>query len=87
MAENILVVEVYPDSDEVNLEGILEEVKKRLPEYAELVTHKIEPFMFGVNKLVLRIKVPEKEGLADEIENILSEIEGVSAEVVRMGRL
>ncbi|GEM_PF-5994146 len=87
MAENILVVEVYPDSDEVNLDAILEEIKKKLPEYAGLITYKIEPFVYGVNKLVLRIKVPEKEGLADEIENILSEIEGISAEVVRMGRL
>ena len=87
MAENIFVVEVYPDSDEVDLNEVLEEIKRKLPEYAELVAHKIEPFVYGVNKLILRIKVPEKEGLADEIENILSEIEGISAEVVRMGRL
>ena len=87
MAENIFVVEVYPDSDEVDLNKIVEQIKERLPEYAELITYKMEPFVYGVNKLVLRIRVPEKEGLADEIENILNEIEGVSAEVVRMGRL
>ena len=87
MAENILVVEIYPDSDETNLDDILKTIKKKLPDYAELMAHKTEPYFYGLNKLVLRIKVPEKEGLADEIEQLLSSIEGISAEVVRMGRL
>lgn len=87
MAENIFVIEVYPNSDEVDLNRVLEEIKKKLPSYAKLVNYKIEPFMYGVNKIVLRVKVPEKEGLAEDIESILNEIEGISAEIVRMGRL
>ncbi|MCR8432624.1 MAG: elongation factor 1-beta [Crenarchaeota archaeon] len=87
MAENIFVIEVYPDSDEVDLNSALEEIKKRLPGYAKLVDYKIEPFTYGVNKIVLRVKVPEKEGLAEDIESILNEIEGISVEIVRMGRL
>ncbi len=87
MAENVFVVDIIPDSDNVDLDAILEEVKRRLPPYARLVDYKKEPYVFGVYKLTIRIVVPEREGLADEIESMLGSIEGVSAEIVRMGRL
>lgn len=87
MAENVFVIEIVPDSDEVSLEEILEVIKQKLPQYARLVSHKKEPFVYGIYKLIIRLVVPEKEGLADEIESILNSIEGISAEVVRMGRL
>jgi len=87
MAENIFVIEIVPDSDEIKLEDVIELIKQKLPSYAKLVDHKKEPFVYGIYKLIIRVVVPEKEGLADEIESILSSIEGISAEVVRMGRL
>ncbi len=87
MAENVLVIEIVPDSDNVNLEEIIETVKEKLPSYARMVAHKIEPYVFGLNKLEIRVVIPEKEGLVDEIESLLNSIEGISAEVTRMGRL
>jgi len=87
LAENVLVIEIVPDSSEVNLEQVLEKIKDELPSYARLVSHKTEPYVYGLYKMEIRVVIPEREGLADEIESILNNIEGITAEVIRMGRL
>lgn len=86
-ARNLVVVEVLPDSDEVDLDAKLEEIKSKLPEWAVLSSAKKEPFVFGMHKLVLSIIIPEQEGLVDELERAINEVEGVSAEVKTITRL
>ncbi len=82
-----MVISILPDSDEVDLDNVVEEIKRKLPDYARLVRYEKEPYVFGLKKLIVRIVIPEREGLAYEIESILNSIDGISAEVERMGRL
>ncbi len=86
-ARNALEIEVLPDDPEVNLDEIIEKIKQKLPKYARLESYRKEPFVYGMYKLRILVTVPEREGIADEIEKIISEIEGVSAEVVSISRI
>ena len=87
MAQNAVIFELTPDDAEINMEKILEEIKKRLPEDVELKDSKIEPFVFGLKKLKILLIIPESQEKLKEIEEILNSIEGVSAEVQSLTRI
>lgn len=89
MADMLVVLKVYPEGDEVDLNKVSEEVTKKLPQGYKLVRKETEPIAFGINALILYIQMPEQsEGGTDELESIASQVEGVShAEVVGMTRL
>ncbi len=58
--------------------GVLEALK----EY-EVVDVKEEPIAFGLKAIVVAIKLPDKGGEVDRVEEILSKVEGVeSAQLV-----
>ncbi len=87
MAQNAVIFELTPDDAEINMEKILEEIKKRLPKDVELKDSKIEPFVFGLKKLKILLIIPESQEKLKEIEEILNSIEGVSAEVQSLTRI
>ena len=86
----LAVVKVYPDSDEVNLDQLYQEISNKLPKdkYTIVKTDQ-EPIAFGLKALVLFVQMPEElEGGTDEIESMINEIPGVShAEVENVTRL
>jgi len=87
MAENAVLIEIIPDDSEVDLSNILNKVKDILPAGASIKDHKIEPFVFGLNKLKLMLIVPEQEGLITELEEKLNNLPGVSAEILSITRI
>jgi elongation factor 1-beta len=89
MTDVLVVLKVFPDSDEVNLDKLAEEISKKLPQNYSIVRKETEPIAFGLQALVLYVKMPEEtEGGTDTLEEIASNVEGVShAEVVGMTRL
>jgi len=87
MAENAIIVELVPEDPDASTEKVLEEVKSRLDKEYVIKDVKEEPYVFGLKKIMVMIIVPEREGIAYEIEEKLSEIEGVSAEVVSITRV
>jgi len=86
-AQNAILIEIVPDDPEIDLNNILEEIKSRLPENVTIKDHKIEPFVFGINKLKIMLVAPEEEGLASKIESIINSMQGVTAEVLSITRL
>lgn len=87
MTQNAVIFELTPDDAEVNMEKILEEIKKTLPNDVELKDSKIEPFVFGLKKLKILLIIPESQEKLKEIEKILNNIEGVSAEIQSLTRI
>jgi len=87
MAENALIIELVPEDPDMTTESVLEEVRKKLDEQYEIRDVKEEPYVFGLKKITVMLIVPEREGLAYEIEEKLSKIDGVSAEVVSITRI
>jgi len=87
MAENAVLIEIIPDDSEVDLSNILNKVKDILPAGASIKDYKIEPFVFGLNKLKLMLIVPEQEGLITKLEEKLNNLPGVSAEILSITRI
>lgn len=88
MGEVVATIKLMPESPEVDLEKMKEEIKASIPENAEL--HKIEeePIAFGLVALIVQIIVEDEEGGTEQAEENLAKIEGVSnIEVTDVRRL
>ncbi|ABP94386.1 MULTISPECIES: elongation factor 1-beta [Metallosphaera] len=89
MTDVMVVLKVFPEGDETDLEKVANELVSKLPEGYKLVRKETEPIAFGLKALVVYVSMPEKtEGGTDTLEELASSIEGVShAEVVGITRL
>ncbi len=88
MGEVVATIKLMPDSPDIDIEKIKEEVEKSIPKEAEL--HKIEeePIAFGLIAINVMVVVGDIEGGTEKVEEALSKIENVgSVEVVDVRRL
>ncbi len=83
MARNvILTLQVMPESVEVSLDAIKDELKK-LEIIGQIKDMKEEPVAFGLKSLKVLTILPDEGGLTDKIEEAVRKIKGVrSAETV-----
>ena len=78
MAKVLVVAKVYPEDININLDGLVEKIKEKLPEGYEITKYAKEPIAFGLNALRLFILIPEEsEGGTSKLEELLQSIEGV----------
>ncbi|MEM0362884.1 MAG: elongation factor 1-beta [Sulfolobaceae archaeon] len=89
MTDILVVLKVFPDSDEINLDSLYAEINNKLPKEYKIVKKETEPIAYGLNALILYIQMPEQtEGGTENLEEIVNNIQGVShAEVVGLTRL
>jgi len=88
MGEVLAAIKLMPDSPDIDIAKIKEQVEKSIPEEVEL--HKIEeePIAFGLIALNVMVVVGDIEGGTEKVEEALSKIENVgSVEVVDVRRL
>jgi len=88
MGEVVATIKVMPESPDVDLAKIKEDITKSIPENTEL--HKIEeePIAFGLIALNVMVVVDDAEGGTEQAEENLSKIENISSiEVVDVRRL
>lgn len=79
MAKVLVILKVFPDGPERNLDELLENIKKALPEGVELIQHEKVPVAFGLNLLKLYLSMPEEsEGGTSKLEEAIKGVEGVS---------
>jgi len=78
MGEVVAIIKLMPESPEVDLEKMKEDVKASIPEGAEF--HKIEeePIAFGLVALNVMVIVGDVEGGTEKVEENLAKIKGVS---------
>jgi len=72
----IMTIKIFPDSDEVQLDKILEEIKKAFPG-EQVINYVQEPVAYGINSLILNITAPEEEGVSQAYEDKIKAISGV----------
>lgn len=88
MGEVVATIKLMPESPEVDLAVIKENIEKSIPEGTEL--HKIdeEPIAFGLVALNVTIIVDDGEGGTEKAEEVFSQLDDVaSVEVVDVRRL
>lgn len=81
MAEVYLVYRVTPSQSDVNYEDLKNNIRKALEPKYKVDKVEEEDIGFGIKALRIYIRMPEssEEHSSDEIENILSGIEGVGS--------
>jgi elongation factor 1-beta len=89
MTEVLVTLKVFPEGDEVDLNNLIIEIKKKLPAQYRILKTSTEPIAFGLNALILFITMPEEtEGGTESLEELINNIQGVShAEVINITRL
>lgn len=78
MANVLLVVRIYPEDSEVDLDGILEGIKTGLPDGVKLGDYRVEEIGFGLQSLLLGLTMPDSEGVLEAVEKALQRVPGVS---------
>lgn len=79
MGEVVATLKLMPESPDVDLEKIKEEIIQSIPEGAEF--HKIEeePIAFGLVALKVMVVVGDSEGGTEKVEENLSEVKDISS--------
>ncbi len=74
MGKVVIIYSVKPESPDVDLDAIKEEIKK----IEHFDTLEVKDFMFGMKQILATFILPEKGG-TEEIEKKLESIKGVSS--------
>jgi elongation factor 1-beta len=83
-----LLMRVLPEDPSIDLKTVEAGVKKALPADCKLEGTDVKPFAFGLKALVCKITVPDVEGNADKIEEVLRGVPHVQGvEFVNMSRV
>ncbi|NPA86144.1 MAG: elongation factor 1-beta [bacterium] len=79
MAGVLVILQVRPESPEVDINALAEKVKKKVEESGKfkVLELRIEPFAFGLNVIRMKVVIPEEEGAQDYLESIIKSVEGV----------
>ena len=88
MGEVALQYRILPDGVDIDLNKMLEGVKKALPTGATLRASEQKPLAFGLKALHVLVVMDDKKGGAEQVEAAISGVAGVqSVEIVEMGLL
>ncbi len=88
MGEVLVLLRVLPDDVNVDLDGIREEVKRRVPEGVRLRGIETKDIAFGLRALNVVVQMSDGAGGPDAIQRALEAIPRVqSVEIMDMGLL
>jgi elongation factor 1-beta len=83
-----LLMRVLPEDPGVDLGEVESGIRGALPADCTLEGTEVKPFAFGLKALVCKITVPDVEGNADKIEEVLRSVPKVQGvEFVNMSRV
>ncbi len=79
MGNVMLVYRIMPEDPNKDLEEIKSEIENIVKEHGEYKGSSEEKVAFGLKAVIARIVIPDAGGLVDDIEESLSNIEGVQS--------
>jgi translation elongation factor aEF-1 beta len=75
----LVTYKVFPEDIVENFDNLKAQIKVVLPEFSSIEGYGTEPVAFGLVALLVQVRFPEdKTGIADEFEEKLAKIPGVS---------
>jgi len=82
MGDVLITYKIMPEGVDVDFERMKEEVKNRVGKLGKVADFDLQPIAFGLKALVVKVIVKDEGGIADKIEEELSNIENVQGVVV-----
>ena len=81
MAKAVVTLKIMPESPEIDLSGIEEEVREKIKSFSgnEEIRAEQEPIAFGLKALKITFVMDESKGSPDALEEDLRSIEGVNS--------
>ena len=88
MARVIITIRVMPEGVDVDLDDLLERIRKKVPEGTDVRANEVVPVAFGLKALRINLARDESLGGTDDIEEALGNLEGVAqVEVETVSRI
>ncbi len=78
MARVIITVRVMPEDVDIDLDDLLERIRKYIPEGTDVRANEIVPVAFGLKALRINLARDESLGGTDDIEEAIGNLEGVA---------
>ena len=72
MGSYVIRMKVLPEDTSTDLQKIIDSVRSKLPSFAQVRGHRIEPIAFGLSAIILDVVAPEEEGTIDKVEQAVS---------------
>ena len=77
MGKIVIAYKIFPSESSVDLNLLKEKITKKLSDIASIQKFVEEPIAFGLSALVVNMVLPETEGILDEAEKKLTDMEEV----------
>ncbi len=77
MGKIVIAYKIFPSEAGIDLEVLKEKIKKQLADIASIQQFAEEPIAFGLCALKVNMVIPEKEGILDKTEKLITDIEEV----------
>ena len=88
MARVIITIRVMPSDVDVDLDNLLERIRKNVPDGTDVRANEVVPVAFGLKALRINLARDESLGGTDDIEEALGNLEGVAqVEVETVSRI
>lgn len=87
MARLVVRIRILPAEAESNLEEVVEQIEKSVPEGMELKSSSMEPIAFGLKAIIGDFLLDDAEGQMDKLEESIKQVNGVGEiEVMNISR-
>lgn len=85
MGEVAVILKIMPESPEVDLKKLQEEIKAKVPGIEDM---KVEPIGFGLSSIKIAMITEDDEGAGDKIESLFAGIQGIDrTEIESLNRM
>ncbi|MCS7115956.1 MAG: elongation factor 1-beta [Nitrososphaerota archaeon] len=78
MRSLIVRMKVFPVDVGIDLNEMAESIRNHLPKGMEIVSKREEPIAFGLSALIIDVKVEERDGVMDALEEAIKSSKYVS---------
>jgi len=77
MGDFIALIDVIPDDTDADIDSLVEDLKKVLPDTCVIEHHDVLPVAFGLKKARVRVRYPEEWGGTDKLEQLFGQVGGI----------
>ncbi len=78
MGDVAVVLKVLPESTDVPMEKLLDEIREKIRPLCEINKSYMEEIGFGLKAITFEVIVPDEEGKIDRVEEAIATISGVA---------